>query len=164
MSLPAGSPVLTLMSGCDMDLLGVDNYPQRRCNINHTVSGCNSVSTSLCNRLYADGQVQHWCGSKDPSTLQLLIGKTTVLQENLSLSASLSTTPWKHMGTGGMIPCIFNPSTRWGWRYEEGNRPKYSLDWSLGWPARQSEAIEKRKFSLSCSCSINQPFTCYHSD
>jgi len=79
MSLPVGSPVLTLMSGCDTDLLGVVNCPQMRCNFNHTVSWSNSVSTSLCNRLYADGHVHYWCGSKDPSTVQLLID-TTVLQ------------------------------------------------------------------------------------
>jgi len=79
MSLPGGSPVLTLMSGCDMDLLGVGNCSQMRCNVNHTVSWSNSVPTSLCNRLYADGHVQHWCGSKHPSTVQLLID-TTVLQ------------------------------------------------------------------------------------
>jgi len=36
MSLPVGSPVLTLMSGCDMDLLGVGNYPQMSCNVNHS--------------------------------------------------------------------------------------------------------------------------------
>ena len=30
MCLPVGSPVPTLMSGCDMDLLGVGNCPQIR--------------------------------------------------------------------------------------------------------------------------------------
>jgi len=34
--------------------------------------------TNLCNRLYADGHVCHWCGSKDPSTVQLLIVSTNV--------------------------------------------------------------------------------------
>jgi len=38
MSLPVGSAVLTLTSGSDMDLLGVCNCPQMRCNVNHTVS------------------------------------------------------------------------------------------------------------------------------
>jgi len=80
MSLPGGSPVLKLMSERDMDVLGVGNCPQMRCNVNHTVSGSNSVPTSLCNRLYAVGHVQHWCTSKDPSTVQLLIDTTTVLQ------------------------------------------------------------------------------------
>jgi len=80
MSLPGGSPVLTLMSGSDMDILGVSNCPQMRWNFNHTVSWSNSVPTSLCNRLYADGHVHHWCGSEDPSTVQLLIDTTTVLQ------------------------------------------------------------------------------------
>jgi len=31
-------------------------------------------------QLYADGHVQHWRGSKDPSTVNLLIDTTTVLQ------------------------------------------------------------------------------------
>jgi len=79
MSLHAGSPVLTLMSACDMDLLGVGKYPQMRCNVNHTVRWSNSVPTILCNRLYADGHVPHWFGSKEPSTVQLLID-TTVLR------------------------------------------------------------------------------------
>jgi len=80
-ALPASqcAPYLTLTSGCDTDLLGVGNCPQKRCNFNHTVSWSNSVSTSLCNRLYAYSHVHHWCGSKDPSTVQLLID-TTVLQ------------------------------------------------------------------------------------
>ena len=69
MSLPGGNPVRTPMSGCDMDLIGVGNCPQMRCK-----------PTSLYNRLYADGHVHHWCGSKDPSTVQLLIDTTTVLQ------------------------------------------------------------------------------------
>jgi len=51
MSLPVGSRVLTLLSGCDMDLLGVVNCPQMRCNINHTVSWSNSVPTSLYNNI-----------------------------------------------------------------------------------------------------------------
>jgi prepilin-type processing-associated H-X9-DG protein len=72
MSVPVGSPVLTIMSGCDMDLLQVGNCPQMRCNINHPVSGSNSVPTTLYNTLYADGHVHHRCGSKDPSTVQLL--------------------------------------------------------------------------------------------
>jgi len=46
MSLPGGSPVLTLttdyMSGCDMDLLGVGNCPQMRCHVNHTFTWSNS--------------------------------------------------------------------------------------------------------------------------
>jgi len=50
MSLPEGSPVLTVMSGCCMDLLGVGNCPQMRCNIIHTVRWSNYVPTSLCNR------------------------------------------------------------------------------------------------------------------
>jgi len=50
------------------------------------------VPTSLCNRLYADGHVQHWCGSKDQSTVQLFID-TTVLQERLNPSVALSITP-----------------------------------------------------------------------
>jgi hypothetical protein len=79
MSLPVGSAVLTVMGGCDMELLGVGNCPQMRCNVNHTVSWSNSVPTILCNRLHTYGHVQHWCGSKDPSTVQLLTD-TTVLQ------------------------------------------------------------------------------------
>ena len=72
--------MLTLMSGCDMDLLGMSNCSQLRCNVNHIVRGNNSVPTSLCNRLFTSGHVRHWRGSKDPSTVQLLIDTTTVLQ------------------------------------------------------------------------------------
>jgi len=72
--------VLTLMNGRDMDVLGVGNSHQIRCNVNHTVRWSNCVPRSLCSRLYADGHVHHWCGSKDPSTVQLLIDTTTVLQ------------------------------------------------------------------------------------
>jgi hypothetical protein len=46
MSLPGGSPVLTLTtdfrSGYDMKLLGVGNCPQMRCNVDHTLNGSNS--------------------------------------------------------------------------------------------------------------------------
>ena len=38
MSLPVGSPVLTVIIGCIMDLLGVCNCLQLMCNVNHTVS------------------------------------------------------------------------------------------------------------------------------
>jgi hypothetical protein len=79
MSLPVGSAVLTVMSGCDTDLLGVGNCLQMRCNVNHSELK-QLVITSLCNRLYADGCVHHWCGSKDPCTVQLLTDTTTVLQ------------------------------------------------------------------------------------
>jgi hypothetical protein len=79
MSLPVGSRVLTVMSRCDMDLLGVGNCPQMRCNVNHTVSRGNPVPTRKYNRLYADGHIPHWCGSTDPSTVQLLID-TNVLE------------------------------------------------------------------------------------
>jgi len=72
MSVPEGSPVLThntdFISGCEMDLLGMGNCPQMRYNVNHTMSWDNSVPMSQCNRLYADGHVCHWCGSKDPSS------------------------------------------------------------------------------------------------
>jgi len=74
------TPTTDFMSGCDRDLLGVGNCPQMRCNVNHRVKKSNSVPTSLCNRLHADDHVCHWCGSKDPSTAQLLIDTTTVLQ------------------------------------------------------------------------------------
>jgi len=80
MSQPGESRVLTLISGCDMDLLGVRNFPQLRCNVNQTVKWSSSVPMSLCNRLYADGHIHHCCGSKDPSTVQLLTDTTTVLQ------------------------------------------------------------------------------------
>jgi len=84
MSVPGRSTVLThttdFISGCDMDLIGVGNCPQMRCNVNYTVRWSNSVPTSLCDILYTDGHVCHWCGSKDPSTAQLFIDTTTVLQ------------------------------------------------------------------------------------
>jgi len=70
MSLPVGSTVLKVMSGCDMDLLGVGNCPHMRCNVNHTVNWSKCVTASLCNRLYADGHLHNWCGSKVPSTVQ----------------------------------------------------------------------------------------------
>jgi len=38
MSVSGGSHVLTHMSWCDMDLLGVGNCLQMRSNVNHTVS------------------------------------------------------------------------------------------------------------------------------
>jgi hypothetical protein len=148
-------PVLTVMSGCDMDILEVGNCPQMRCNVNRTVSWSNSVPTSLCNKLYADGHVQHWCGSKGPSTVQLLID-TTVLQERVSLSASLSSSPWKHMGAGGMIPHRFKPGTRWRW-HEEGNRLKYWLDRRLGGPEMQSWSYSDKKI-LSHLPRIKPPF------
>ena len=34
--MPVWSPVLTLMDVCDMDLVGVDNCPQIRCNVKHS--------------------------------------------------------------------------------------------------------------------------------
>jgi len=79
MSLPVGSPVLTVMSGCDMDLLAVGNCLQMRCNVNHTVRWSNYMPSSQCSKLYADGHVPQWCGSKDPSRVQLFMD-TTVLQ------------------------------------------------------------------------------------
>jgi len=79
MSLPVGSPVLTVIIGCIMDLLGVCNCLQMRCNVNHILSCSYSVSISMRNRLYADGHVDQWCGSKYPSTVQLLLN-TTKLQ------------------------------------------------------------------------------------
>jgi len=78
MSLPVGSPVLT-REGVIWTYLGVGNFPQMRCNVNHTVIWSNSVPTSLCNRLYADGQVNHRFASKDASKMQLLLD-TTLLQ------------------------------------------------------------------------------------
>jgi len=53
MSLPVGSPVLTVMSGCDMDLLGVGNCPQMRCIVNHTVA-----EATLCQRACATDYMQ----------------------------------------------------------------------------------------------------------
>jgi len=53
MSLPVGSPVLTVMSGYDMDLLGVGNCPQMRCNVNHTVA-----EATLCQRACATDYMQ----------------------------------------------------------------------------------------------------------
>jgi len=47
MSVPVGSTVLTVVSGYNMDLLGVGNCPQMRCNVNHTVRWSNSMPTSL---------------------------------------------------------------------------------------------------------------------
>jgi hypothetical protein len=38
MSQPVGSPVLTVMSGSGMDLLGVGNCPKMSGNVTHTVS------------------------------------------------------------------------------------------------------------------------------
>ena len=47
--IPAvGSTVLTVMSGYDMDLLGVGNCPQMRCNVNHAVA-----EATLCQRACA---------------------------------------------------------------------------------------------------------------
>ena len=57
MSLPVGSPVLTVIIGCIMDLLGVCNCLQMRCNVNHILSCSYSVSISMRNRLYADGHI-----------------------------------------------------------------------------------------------------------
>ena len=150
------------MSGCDVDLLGMDNCLQMRCNVNHTISWTNSVPMSLCNRLYTNGHVNQWCGCKDPSTLQLLTD-TTTLQYRLSPNASLSTTTWKHMAAGGFIPRIFNPGTR-RWHFGEGKRPKYSLDRRLGGPDRQSSNYIHKKVLTASSgfkphSSINQPFT-----
>jgi len=68
--------VLTVIIGCNMGLLGVCKCHQLRCNVNHTMSCSNSVSISMRNRLYADGHVQLWRGSKDPSTVQLLLDTT----------------------------------------------------------------------------------------
>jgi len=116
-------PCANTLNGCDIDLLGVCNCPQMRCNVNLTVSWSNSVPTSLCNTLYACGHVHYWCGSKDPSTVPLLID-TTLLQYRPRPCASISPTPSKCMGAGGIIPCIFNPSTRWWWHYEGRNRHK----------------------------------------
>jgi len=65
MSLPGGSPVLTLLSGCDMDLLGVGNCLQMWWNINYIVTWSNSGPMSLCNRLYTGDHLHHWCGSED---------------------------------------------------------------------------------------------------
>jgi len=79
MSLPVGSPVLTYCSGCNMDLLAVGDFPQMGCNVNNSELE-QLCGNELCNRLYADGHVHHWCGSEDPSTVQLLIDTTTVLQ------------------------------------------------------------------------------------
>jgi len=112
---------------------------------------------SLCNRLYADGHVQHWCGSKDQSTVQLFIDTTTVLHERLNPSVALSITPyllpppyvymevqevWFHpyltLASGGCD--IRNRETgprthqTWGWVGQRGSL----------------EAIEKNKFSLPC--------------
>jgi len=67
-------------------------FTQMRCNANYRVSWCNYVATSLCNKLYAGGHVHYCCGSRDPSTVQLLIDTTTVLHEKISPSASLGTT------------------------------------------------------------------------
>jgi len=53
MCLPVGSPVLTVMSGCDMDLLGVGNCPQMRCNVNHTVA-----EATLCQWACATDYIQ----------------------------------------------------------------------------------------------------------
>jgi len=47
MSLPVGSPVLTVMSGYDTDLLGVGNCRQMRCNVNHTVAEA-TLSQQAC--------------------------------------------------------------------------------------------------------------------
>ena len=77
-------PMLThttdFMSGCDMDLLGACKLPSNEVQ-------CQSYSEmkQLCvskpvQQIIADGQVHHWCGSKDPSTVQLLRDTTTVLQ------------------------------------------------------------------------------------
>jgi hypothetical protein len=91
------------ISTCDMDLLGVGKCSQIIYSVHHTVSCCNSV-TSLSNRLYADSPVHHWCCSEDPSTVQLLIDTTAVLQYILSLCASLSTHNENILGAGYMIP------------------------------------------------------------
>ena len=91
MSLTVGSPVLTLMSGCDMDLLGVGNWRQMMRNVIHRMINNQFCSTSLCNRLYADGHVSHWCGSKNPRTVELLIDNKCIALR-LSPCASFSTT------------------------------------------------------------------------
>jgi len=67
------------MSGCDIDLLGVGNCPQMWWCQSHSQLK-QLCANELCNRLYADGHVHHWCGSKDPSRMQSLIDTTTVLQ------------------------------------------------------------------------------------
>jgi hypothetical protein len=38
-----------------------------------------TVPMTLCNTLHADYHVRHWCGSKDPNTVQLVIDRTAVL-------------------------------------------------------------------------------------
>ena len=47
MSVPGDSHVLTHLSWCDMDLLGVGNCLQMRCNVNHTVAEA-TLSQQAC--------------------------------------------------------------------------------------------------------------------
>jgi prepilin-type processing-associated H-X9-DG protein len=86
-----------------------------RCSKNRS----NSLTTNLCNILYADGHVQHWRDSKIPCKVQLLIDTTTVLQEGLSPRAAHSTTPYILRSicflwvAGCMIPRIFHTDNWW---------------------------------------------------
>ena len=127
------------------------NCPHIRCNVKYTASWSSSVPKSLCYRLYTDDHVHNWCGSKHPSTLQLLVDTRSVLQWRLSPSASLSTKTWKYMRR---IPCLFNPSTRWRWHWEEGNRLTRQ---ELGGSKRQFWS-HREKIILSPMPRIKPPF------
>jgi hypothetical protein len=150
MSLPVGSLVLTLMS-CDMcECVWYGSTWSGYMPSN--VVQCQSHWAVAILWLYADGHVHHWCCSKDPSTMQLLIDTTTVLQYMLSPCASLSTKTWKCMGQEVWLHAYLTQALGGG-----DIRKRETLDRRLCGPERQSWSYTDKKI-LSTLPGIKPPF------
>jgi hypothetical protein len=87
-----------------------------------------------------------------------VVGKSDVLLyllQSLSLCAELSTTLWRHIGGGGIVPLILDLGTRRRWVVSFtpwvlnswGKSPQYPLDRKLGVPQSQSGCSGEEKNS-----------------
>jgi hypothetical protein len=102
MSMTVGGPVLTVMSGCDMDLLGGAMSITQRAE----ATLCQRVNATYCMQIvmYTTGVVLKITVQCSCSQTQLYCSKGSVQVLHLEHENI-----W---GAGGMIPHIFNPGTR----------------------------------------------------